>query len=79
MFISNWRKTHGILFADVKNLQKYLKEMYKVVVIYRDKIGSVAVGLDDNTVDFIDGIAYFDSDGKTYRIPIGSLIRITEE
>ena len=53
--------------------------MCKVVVIYRDKIGSITVDLDDNTVDFVDGIAYFDSGGKTYRIPIGSLIQITEE
>ena len=50
-----------------------------MVVIYRDEIGQVSVELDENSVDFLNGIAYFDSGGKTYRIPIGSLIRITEE
>ena len=47
-----------------------------MVVIYRDEIGSIAVNLDDNTVDFVDGIAYFDSDGTTYKIPIENLERI---
>ena len=50
--------------------------MCKVVVIYRDKTGRIAVDLDDNTVDFVDGIAYFDSDGTTYKIPIENLERI---
>ena len=52
------------------------KDMCKVVVIYRDKTGRIAVDLDDNTVDFVDGIAYFDSDGTTYKIPIENLERI---
>ena len=50
-----------------------------MVVIYRDKIGSITVDLDDNTVDFVDGIAYFDSDGTTYKIPIENLERIISE
>ena len=50
-----------------------------MIVIYRDKIGSIAISLDDNTVDFVDGIAYFDSDGTTYKIPIENLERIISE
>ena len=55
------------------------KEMCKVVVIYRDKIGRIEVNLDDNTVDFVDEIAYFDSNGTTYKIPIENLERIVSE
>ena len=50
-----------------------------MVVIYRDKIGRIEVNLDDNTVDFVDGIAYFDSNGTTYKIPIENLERIISE
>lgn len=50
-----------------------------MIVIYRDEIGSIAADLDDNTVDFVDGIAYFDSNGTTYKIPIENLERIVSE
>lgn len=50
-----------------------------MIVIYRDKIGSIAISLDDNTVDFVDGIAYFGSGGTTYKIPIKNLERIVSE
>lgn len=50
-----------------------------MVVIYRDKIGSIAVDLDDNTVDFVDGIAYFDSEETSYRIPIEYIERIVSD
>ena len=79
MFILNWRKTHEILFADVKTLQKYLKEMCKVIVIYRDEIGQVSVELDENSVDFVDGIAYFDSEETSYWIPIEYIERIVSD
>ena len=48
-------------------------------VIYRDEIGQVSVELDENSVDFVDGIAYFDSNGTTYKIPIENLERIVSE
>lgn len=57
----------------------YPKEMCKVIVIYRDKIGSIAISLDDNTVDFVDGIAYFDSEETSYRIPIEYIERIVSD
>ena len=48
-------------------------------VIYRDEIGQVSVELDDNSVDFLNGIAYFDSEETSYRIPIEYIERIVSD
>ena len=57
----------------------YPKEMCKVRVIYRDEIGQVSVELDENSVDVVDGIAYFDSEETSYRIPIEYIERIVSD
>lgn len=48
-------------------------------VIYRDEIGHVSVELDENSVIFVDGIAYFDSEETSYRIPIEHIERIVSD
>ena len=48
-------------------------------VIYRDEIWQVSVELDENSVDFVDRIAYFDSEETSYRIPIEYIERIVSD
>lgn len=69
-----------IIFLLLKQLNHdFRKGRCKVRVIYRDEIGQVSVKLDENSVDFVDGIAYFDSEETSYRIPIEYIERIVSD
>ena len=51
----------------------------RLVVMYRDEIGTVCVEVDDSGVDFLEGVAFF-SDGRTdYEIPVNHVVRIAKE
>lgn len=45
-------------------------------IIFRDELGLVSVPVDENGIQFTDGIAYFSDGNKEYRIPIEHLCEI---
>ena len=51
-----------------------------MTIIYRDEIGTVCQVIEndgDCSVSFLDGKAYFTSNGKDFKIEVSSIIRIT--
>lgn len=45
---------------------------------YRDDVGGICRKVDKNGVTFVDGVAYFGSDGQEYQIDIANVVEITE-
>ena len=51
-----------------------------MTIIFRDEMGIVCQEIendDDCSVSFLDGKAYFTSNGKDFKIEVSSIIRIT--
>ena len=49
-------------------------------IIFRDELGYIAVNVDENGIQFVDGIAYFSGlDGKNYLVPLGNLVSVSHE
>lgn len=50
-------------------------------IVYRDILGCVAVEVDTRySILFVDGVVYFDdTNGKTYRVPVSSLVEIAHK
>ena len=51
-----------------------------MTIIYRDEIGVVCQEIENNedcSVSFLEGKAYFTSNGTDYRIEVSSIIKIT--
>ena len=51
-----------------------------MTIVYRDEIGVVCREIEDDndgSVSFLDGKAYFTSNGKDFKIEVSSIIRIT--
>lgn len=49
-----------------------------MLVTYRDELGMVEVVVDGYNVGFVDGFAFFSSEDKNYKIPVGLLICISK-
>ena len=50
--------------------------MKNITVYYRDELGEVGVDIDFYNIQFVNGEAYFSSNGEEYRIPMDRLIEI---
>lgn len=48
----------------------------KLVVIYRDELGYVQVGIDSQEILFLNGEIWFDYNGEEYRIKLEDVVSI---
>ena len=49
-----------------------------MTVYYMDELGEVAVDVDFDNIQFMNGECYFSSNGEEYRVPLGALIEIVK-
>ena len=50
-----------------------------MLILYRDEGGYVVAKVDTETISFLDGEVYFDCDGKDFKIPVSTVVTITNE
>ena len=48
-------------------------------IVHKDDIGLLVTDVDNDGIDFLEGVAYFsDEDGREYQVLIQNIVRIVE-
>lgn len=49
-----------------------------MLLTYRDKLGMVNIVVDGYNIGFVNGFAFFSSEGENYKIPIENIVCVSK-